>query len=215
MDAPNTTAADGSLLANVTNTLYFPDGSVKETNGDQTYRTAYTYDYAARMKTMATYRISGLADTTTWNYESWSGRLSSKLDAMSMGPSYTYSNAGRLKTRTWARGYRTRYDYVSGRLTATRYFTSAASDTGSNAGNDYYAGDIGYTYNRLGQRLRAVTAFTSSQPATSITYAYNPSAPFHLLSESTAVDPDLTFSSALDASGVSVTEGKKGSGINS
>ena len=49
MDAPNTTAADGSLLANVTNTLYFPDGSVQETNGDQTYRTASTYDYAARM----------------------------------------------------------------------------------------------------------------------------------------------------------------------
>jgi hypothetical protein len=59
VDAPNTTAADGSLLANVTNTLYFPDGSVQETNGDQTYRTAYTYDYAGRMKTMATYRISG------------------------------------------------------------------------------------------------------------------------------------------------------------
>ena len=87
VDAPNTTAADGSLLANVTNTLYFPDGSVQETNGDQTYRTAYTYDYAARTKTMATYRISGLADTTTWNYESWSGRLSSKLDAALQGPS--------------------------------------------------------------------------------------------------------------------------------
>jgi hypothetical protein len=36
VDAPNTTAADGSLLANVTTTLYFPDGSVQETNGDQT-----------------------------------------------------------------------------------------------------------------------------------------------------------------------------------
>ena len=133
MDAPNTTAADGSLLANVTNTLYFPDGSVQETNGDQTYRTASTYDYAARMKTMATYRISGVADTTTWNDESWSGRLSSKLDATLRGPSYTYTSAGRPKTRTWVRGYCTRYDYVNGRLTATRYFTSAASDTSNPA----------------------------------------------------------------------------------
>jgi hypothetical protein len=148
-----------------------------------------------------------MADTTTWNYESWSGRLSSKFDAALRGPSYTYTSAGRPKTRTWARGYRTRYDYVSGRLTATRYFTSAASDTGSNAGNDYYAGDIGYTYNRPGQRLRLVTAKTTSQPATSITYAYNPSTPFQLLTETNAVDPDLTFAAATGASGVVVTEG--------
>jgi hypothetical protein len=121
------------LLANVTNTLYFPDGSVKETNGDQTYRTTSTYDYAGRKKTLSTYRISGVADTTTWNYESWSGRLSSKLDAALRGPSYTYTSAGRPQTRTWARGYRTRYDYVSGRLTATRYFTSAASNISSPA----------------------------------------------------------------------------------
>ena len=49
-----------------------------------------------------------------------------------------------------------------------------------------------------------------SQPATSITYAYSASAPFQLLSESTAVDPDLTFAAAtaaLGASGVVVTEG--------
>ena len=100
VNAPDTTAADGSLLAKVTNTLYFPDGSVQETNGDQTYRTTYTYDYAARMKTMATYRISGVADTTTWNDESWSGRISSSLDAALRGPSYTYNSAGRPKTRT-------------------------------------------------------------------------------------------------------------------
>lgn len=207
VDAPDTTAADGSVLANITNTIYFPDGTVKETNGDQTYKTTYTYDYAARMKTMATYRTPGVADTTTWNYDPTSGRLLSKQDATLKGPSYTYTTAGRLKSRTWFRGNRARYDYVKGRLTAIRHFTNATADSGTNAGNDIHTGDIGYTYNRMGQRLRSVTSSTSEQPATSIGHNLSPSAPYQLLSETTAVDPDLTFDSATGATGVSVTEG--------
>jgi len=51
-----------------------------------------------------------------WNYGSQRGWLASKLDNNSKGPAYTYTPAGRLNTRTWARG------------TSTTYTTNAAGD---------------------------------------------------------------------------------------
>ncbi len=44
-----------------------------------------------------------------WNYETTYGRLTSKPDAALKGPSYTYTSAGRLQTRTWARGQHARF----------------------------------------------------------------------------------------------------------
>jgi YD repeat-containing protein len=43
------------------------------------------------------------AAITTWNYDPHRGFLTSKLDANGYGPTYTYTAAGRLLTRTWAR----------------------------------------------------------------------------------------------------------------
>src|SRR5436190_558056 len=71
------------------------------------YPVSYTYDAQGRMKTMKTYKNlaanSGVA-TTTWNYDAYRGWLSSKVYDDSHGPSYDYTPAGRLRTRTWARG---------------------------------------------------------------------------------------------------------------
>ena len=200
VDYPNTTVHGGTAggLANIVTTSHFSDGSVNEINGDQTYATTYTYDYAGRQATMTTYG-SPPADTT-WTYNPNSGRLTSKTDDASHGASYTYTNGGRLKSRTWARGKHTTYDYASGRLIATRHFTGS----GSGAPSDVDTGDIGTIYNRLGQPLRMVTASTSSQPGTSVVYAYDGTS-LRLTDETISVDPDITFS--VGASAITVTEG--------
>ena len=44
------------------------------------------------------------ARVTTWNYNPCRGWLDSKQYADGHGPSYLYTAAGRLQTRTWARG---------------------------------------------------------------------------------------------------------------
>jgi YD repeat-containing protein len=44
------------------------------------------------------------ARVTTWNYDTYRGWLDNKRYPDSTGPNYTYTDAGRLKTRLWARG---------------------------------------------------------------------------------------------------------------
>src|SRR6266567_3299580 len=87
------------------------------TFGSRTYPVAYTYDAQGRMKTMKTWTnfTSNLgAATTTWNYNTNRGWLDNKRYPDNTGPSYTYTLAGRLQTRLWARGTNTRlYDDAS------------------------------------------------------------------------------------------------------
>jgi hypothetical protein len=141
---------------------------------------------------------------TMWNYSTTTGRLFSKSDAAGRMVSYTHTNAGRLKTCTWARGKHTRHDYRFGQRVATRYFTSATSDTGANGGNDSDTGDVGITYMRTGQPTYLYTSSTWNLPATIINYSYDwPS--LQLGYEYISVDPDLTFT--LDSNGVVVNWG--------
>src|SRR5262249_5233529 len=52
--------------------------------------------------------------TTTWTYDQYRGFLSSKTyDASAAGPAHTYTAAGRLASRLWARGTNTTYTYDS------------------------------------------------------------------------------------------------------
>jgi RHS repeat-associated protein len=103
-----------------TSTSYNPDGTVWEVSGAQTYHVSYTYDYAGRKQTMTTYGTEEA--TTTWNYYAHTGRLKEKLDNSGQGPLYTYTDAGRLATRTSARGRVTSYGYEGGRLMSVDYF---------------------------------------------------------------------------------------------
>jgi len=132
----------------------------------------FGYDYAGRVKTMKTWQnfASGSgAAVTTWNYSVARGWLSGKRyeDAGqgSLGPDYTYTPGGRLKTRTWARGVVTTYGYG---------FDDA------NSGNDYpelvqvdYTNapqatpSISYTYDRAGRQA------TIAQNPTTTTLTYN------------------------------------------
>ena len=62
---------------------------------------------------------AGTPAVKTWNYDPYRGWLISKDYADSTtgaagtdGPTYTYSDGGRLASRTWARGMVTLYDYT-------------------------------------------------------------------------------------------------------
>jgi RHS repeat-associated protein len=163
----------------VTN-VYFPNGLLEESYGSRTYPVAYTYDYAGRMKTMTTwtnFAASTGAAVTTWNYDGLRGFLTNKAYADGLGPSYTYTTAGRLKTRVWARGVgRTNFYDNAGELWEVNYSDAT----------------IGFTngYDRLGRLITVTNGTTVCQ------WTYNGAN--ELLSE--------TFSSGpLD--GLSVTNG--------
>jgi RHS repeat-associated protein len=105
---------DGTVVTNV----YLTTGSLGAQFGSRTYPVGYSYDPQGRMKTMTNWSnfssLSG-ARVTTWNYDAYRGFLSSKTyDGNAAGPSYTYTGAGRLASRLWARGVSTAYLYGSG-----------------------------------------------------------------------------------------------------
>lgn len=121
---------------------YYATGSLKKTYGSRTYPVEYTYDYAGRMKTMKTWQNfsagSGTA-TTTWNYDAYLGWLENKRYNDNTGPNYTYTAAGRLLTRSWARGVTTTYGYNdAGDLTSVDYSDSTP--------------DVTYGYDRRGRQ---------------------------------------------------------------
>ena len=151
---------------NTTTTVYNPDSTVAETTGDKVYRTTHNYDYANRQVSMTTYGTSQA--TTTWTYSTVRGFMTAKIFPGPNSTSYTYTPAGRFKTRTWARGKRTRYDYDSaGRLTNTRYFLTAAGDTGSNAGNDTSTPDVAIAYDCISRTV------TKSNGLATSSYSYD------------------------------------------
>jgi len=131
VDAPDTLDKDGGVLSNITNTNYLDNGKVGEHIGALTYRKTYTYDYALRMNTLTTYQLEGTnatGQTTTWNYDTTYGRLINKRDADNKGCDYTYTLAGRLKTKTLARGIVTTYAYdTAGRNTLTSHSDATLS----------------------------------------------------------------------------------------
>jgi RHS repeat-associated protein len=125
---PQTTSTSYDLLLRATNvvnpdgtsttTEFYPSGDIKRQYGARAYPVGYGYDYAGRMTTMtnwADFAGSTGARITTWNYNAYRGWLDSKdyPDATSgnppgtpgtTGPKYTYTSAGRLRTRVWLRG---------------------------------------------------------------------------------------------------------------
>ncbi|MBC8009214.1 MAG: hypothetical protein H7067_03860, partial [Burkholderiales bacterium] len=132
--------------ATQTFTTYWPTGQVKRTWGSRTYPSEYAYDAQGRLKTLTTWQnfaTSAGAAVTTWNYSTSRGWLENKRYADDKGPSFTYTPAGRLETRTWARTFGgsplvTTYDYTeSGDMESIIYSDTTPSVT--------------HTYDRLGR----------------------------------------------------------------
>ena len=146
-----TTLSDNTSVTNE----YFLTGALKKTSGSRTYAVEYAYDAQGRAQTMKTWTNfpSGNPATTTWNYDTYRGWLTNKTyDGGAPGPVYTYTAAGRLATRTWARGVTTIYSYNnSGDLSGVDYSDSTP--------------DVAYGYDRVGRQTTvtngsAVCAFS-------------------------------------------------------
>lgn len=132
---------------------YWPTGDVQRTGGARTYPQSYTYDTQGRLQTLTTQSAAGAAGTT-WRYDAQGGQMVGKVYADGKGPSYAYTPAGRLATRTWARGIVTTYGYSNaGQLQSVMY-------------SDVTTPSAAYTYDRLG---RLVTASGESSART-LTY---------------------------------------------
>jgi hypothetical protein len=162
--AVKTTLPDTS----VKHAAYHPTGKVKVFWGSQTYPTWNVYDEHGRQTQLHTWKTAPSLDPasipanppsgseiTTWIYGAATGRLDRKQYADTKGTDYTYTAAGRLQTRVWARGITTTYGYTNGLLTSTDYSDSTP--------------DVTITYDPLG-RQSTVTQSNQSQ----IAYTYDP-----------------------------------------
>jgi RHS repeat-associated protein len=119
----NTTLPDQTSVT----TAFYPTGQIASTSGSRTYPVGYTYDAQGRMKTMTNWGQAG-SEVTTWNYDQYRGWLANKTYPDTNATAYTYTAAGRLAVRKWARGTNTSYAYdASGLLTNTAYSDGTAS----------------------------------------------------------------------------------------
>jgi RHS repeat-associated protein len=84
------------------------------------------------------------AATTTWKLDAYRGFMTNKVYADGKGPSYAYTPAGRMRTRTWARGITTTYN------------TNAAGDTVGMTYSDGTTSNVVYNLDRLGRRTNIV-----------------------------------------------------------
>ena len=154
-DVMGQTVAVTNALGNVTVYEYDLRGN-KTYEGGATYPVRYTYDVFGNKTSMTTYRneASGVGDTTTWAYDEASGVLLSKTYADGKGLTYTYTNDGRLATRTNARGIVTTYGYDTwGQLLSVDY-----ADT---------TPDVAYVYDAMGRQTSATDAVGTT------TFAYD------------------------------------------
>ncbi len=135
---------------------YFDTGEIKKTHGSRTYPVEFTYDSQGRIKTMTTWQdFAGLtgAATTTWNYDPNRGLLVSKLDNANLGPTLTYTDSGRIETRTWAR-------VAQSIVTTFQYHLSGNDFNGDLHTVDYNDSttDITFTYDRQGRQATIADA---------------------------------------------------------
>ena len=126
----------------VVSNIYLPTGELGFQFGSRNYPVGYGYDYAGRMQTMTNWsNFSGGtgARITTWIYDGQRGWLTNKVYADNKGPNYTYTSAGRLFTRIWARGVITTNLYdMAGDLTNVSYSDSTPA--------------VNYTYDQMGRQ---------------------------------------------------------------
>jgi RHS repeat-associated protein len=145
-------------ITNSDNTLtYFtslPTGEKTKTWGAREYPVEYAYDAKGRMTSMKTWQDfignSGTA-VTSWTNDTQRGWLNNKRYADGLGTDYSYTPAGRLRQRTWARS-----------LTTT-YTTNAAGEVTTIVYSDGTTGNVTNAYDRLG---RVTTVYSGTNLTT-------------------------------------------------
>lgn len=116
---------------------YTAKGLLETVSGARVYPQLYTYTAQGRPSTLVTNPGTAHAQTTSWFYHPLSGLTSSKTFPGGNSLSFTYTDAGRLATRT------------NGRAVVATYFYD---DAGENSGVDYSDSttDVAYTFYRDG-----------------------------------------------------------------
>ncbi len=104
---------------------YKPAGEIETIGGNAAYPVSFTYDPQGRRETMTT-----ATGTTTWIYDPVTGFLERKKDAAQKPTIYTYTLAGRVDTRLWARGVLTDYGYDNAGRLATIDYSDSTPDVG-------------------------------------------------------------------------------------
>ena len=141
-----TVLPDNTCVTNV----YYANGLLQQTSGSRTYPVQYTYDSQGRMQTMTTwtnFASSSGAAVTTWNYDSSRSFLTNKAYADGKGSLYTYTSAGRLKTRVWARGITTTYAYDNAGMVNTISYSDSTPS-------------VNYGYDRRGRQIAVTNGAT-------------------------------------------------------
>jgi RHS repeat-associated protein len=137
-----TVMPDGAATTNE----YHLSGELKKVYGARVYPVEYKYDVQGRRTNMTTWQNhaagTGTANTS-WRYDALRGFVTNKVYADGNGPRYTYTPAGRLQTRTWARG-----------VTRTNEYDNAGDLTG--IGYSDGTSNIVYNLDRLGRRTNIV-----------------------------------------------------------
>ncbi|MEI7910008.1 MAG: RHS repeat-associated core domain-containing protein [Verrucomicrobiota bacterium] len=148
---------------NITRTSYWPSGLVKAVWGDRTYPTVSLYDGHGRITELRTFRNwphtngtagpdenTGYRDVTKWTYDSSTGLLYQKYYQNSRAFTYTYTAAGRLRTRVSGRNITTTYGYTYGFPVSVAYSDPSSQTATPNLTYTYDS------YGRLYQVLRGL-----------------------------------------------------------
>jgi RHS repeat-associated protein len=179
-----TTLPDNTSVTNVFNS----QGLLGLTYGSRVYPVGYGYDAQGRMKYMTNWSDfnghSG-ARITTWSYDPYRGFLTGKSydNGNSAGPAYSYTAAGRLQARMWARGITTSYSYgPAGDLSGVGYSDGTAS--------------ISYGYDRRGRQTSitnglSVCALTLNDAGNALVEAYSGTGPLTGISVTNGYDSFL------------------------
>ncbi|MCP4105426.1 MAG: hypothetical protein GY749_07805 [Desulfobacteraceae bacterium] len=150
-----------NAMSKTTRYMHNDRGQTTHTWGEAAEPVKFVYDSYGRMAEMHTFRggsgwdgeewpaDTGEADITRWHYDEVSGLLLFKEYDDGKGVTYTYTDSGKIETRTWARKNGAEplvttyiYDPVTGDLRDIDYSDSTQ--------------DIGFTYDRMG-RQKTVT----------------------------------------------------------
>jgi RHS repeat-associated protein len=137
-----TVMPDGATATNE----YHASGELKKMYGARVHPVEYKYDAQGRQTNMTTWQNysagTGTANTA-WKYDALRGFMTNKVYTDGAGPTYTYTSAGRVQTRTWARGIRRTNEFDNaGEIVGIKY-----SDGTSN---------VVYNLDRLGRRTNIV-----------------------------------------------------------
>ncbi|MDX2199614.1 MAG: RHS repeat-associated core domain-containing protein [Phycisphaerae bacterium] len=164
-----------NTFGHVTRISYDARGNEHRTWGDVPQPIEYGYDptFGERV-TMKTWRDTAInfsgttwpnpsgGDTTTWIFDPATGLLKTKTDAANKSTTYTYWDAGKLKSRSWGRNVTTEYDYLG----------STGETWRIDYGDTTQDPDIELSYTR-GGRLVFVNDMRTGAEALDVTFGYN------------------------------------------